>query len=158
VPAGEYAGLRVLGAKEGRGRGFMLGLDDGQRRSALVSEEAPHDILTGNAARAEIAAVPTGIPVGELTASQRSDLAALVSLYTDAPALRTRVDLAAATFAWMGSTAPGRGHYYAIRAGDLFIEYDNTQNGANHVHTVVRDVNRDWGEDLLAAHYADGHS
>jgi hypothetical protein len=51
----------------------------------------------------------------------------------------------------------GEGHYYAIRAGSLLVELDNTQDGANHVHTVVRDVERDWGEDLLRSHYAEQH-
>jgi Protein of unknown function (DUF3500) len=45
-----------------------------------------------------------------------------------------------------------------VRAGDLLLEYDNTQNDANHVHTVWRDRRRDWGEDLLAAHYHRAHS
>ncbi|GIT38720.1 MAG: hypothetical protein Ct9H300mP7_6410 [Verrucomicrobiota bacterium] len=52
-------------------------------------------------------------------------------------------------FAWAGSLESGKGHYYRIQAPDLLIEYDNTQNGANHVHCVVRDLKRDFGEDLL---------
>jgi hypothetical protein len=51
----------------------------------------------------------------------------------------------------------GQGHYYAIRGPNLLIEYDNTQNGANHIHAVWRDATNDWGEDLLAAHYRSGH-
>jgi hypothetical protein len=35
----------------------------------------------------------------------------------------------------------------------FLIEYDNTQNNANHIHCVWRDFNGDWGEDLLAEHY-----
>ena len=62
------------------------------------------------------------------------------------------------TFAWAGPDAPGRGHYYAVRGPRTLIEYDNTQNGANHIHAVWRDLTNDWGEDLLAAHYRDGHA
>ncbi len=69
-----------------------------------------------------------------------------------------RSDLASVTFAWAGSDRPGRGHYYAIRGPSLLIEYDNTQNGANHIHAVWRDPTNDWGEDLLAAHYGERHS
>ncbi|HEX7347627.1 MAG TPA: DUF3500 domain-containing protein, partial [Candidatus Limnocylindrales bacterium] len=61
------------------------------------------------------------------------------------------------TFAWAGSTEPGRGHYYAIRGARLLVEYDNTQNGANHIHAVWRDLMNDWGEDLLRAHYQECH-
>ena len=61
------------------------------------------------------------------------------------------------TFAWAGPDAPGRGHYYAIRGPRFLIEYDNTQNGANHIHAVWRDLADDWGEDTLAAHYRAGH-
>ena len=61
------------------------------------------------------------------------------------------------TFAWAGPIEPGRGHYYAIRGPRSLIEYDNTQNGANHIHAVWRDLADDWGEDLLAAHYRGQH-
>jgi hypothetical protein len=61
------------------------------------------------------------------------------------------------TFAWAGSDEPGQGHYYAIKAPSFLIEYDNTQNGANHIHSVLRDISGDWGEDVLAKHYAESH-
>jgi hypothetical protein len=65
--------------------------------------------------------------------------------------------LAETTFAWAGPTEPRRGHYYAVRGPRLLIEYDNTQNDANHIHAVWRDLTNDWGEDLLAAHYREAH-
>ncbi len=65
--------------------------------------------------------------------------------------------LAGLTFAWAGADAPGCGHYYAIRGPRTLIEYDDTQNGANHIHAVWRDPTNDWGEDVLAAHYRAGH-
>jgi len=37
------------------------------------------------------------------------------------------------------------------------IEYDNTQNDANHIHTVWHDLERDFGRDLLRQHYETGH-
>ena len=61
------------------------------------------------------------------------------------------------TFAWAGSLQPGAGHYYRIQGPMLLIEYDNTQNNANHVHTVVRDLTNDFAEDILREHYQKEH-
>ena len=58
-------------------------------------------------------------------------------------------------FAWMGGTAVGEGHYYRVQGPTFLIEYDNVQNDANHVHSVWRDYNGDFGRDLLAAHYTE---
>ena len=52
---------------------------------------------------------------------------------------------------------PAAGTTRDPRAAAL-IEYDNTQNGANHIHSVWRDLTNDWGEDALAAHYRQGHA
>ena len=66
-------------------------------------------------------------------------------------------ELEETTFAWAGGEERGQGHYYVIKAPSFLIEYDNTQNGANHIHSVLRDITGDWGEDLLASHYAESH-
>ena len=62
------------------------------------------------------------------------------------------------SFAWAGSLEPGVGHYYRVQGSRLLAEYDNTQRGANHIHTVWRDPRRDFGGDLLGAHYAGEHA
>jgi len=156
-PATAPDGSRVLGEEEDLGYALLSSLDAGQLSAAVVSDRPPPDILTGNEVRASLAAVPTGIVYDDLTAGQRDRLSRLVGAYTGRPAGVVPVDLESASFAWLGSTRPGEGHYYAVRAGSLLIELDNTQNGANHVHTVVRDVESDWGEDLLAEHYRASH-
>jgi hypothetical protein len=56
-------------------------------------------------------------------------------------------------FAWMGGLEKGQGHYYRVQGSTFLIEYDNTQNDANHIHCVWRDFNGDWGQDVLAEHY-----
>ena len=61
-------------------------------------------------------------------------------------------------FAWMGSDQRGKGHYYRLSGPTFVIEYDNTQGNANHVHTVWRDRQRDFGRDLLEQHYQKDHS
>ena len=52
---------------------------------------------------------------------------------------------------------PGRGHYYAVRGPSFLLEYDNTQNGANHIHAVWRDLETEWGGDALTTHYRAAH-
>src|SRR5262249_15844928 len=47
----------------------------------------------------------------------------------------------------------GDPHYYRVQSPAFLIEYDNTQNNANHIHSVWRDFNGDFGEDLLREHY-----
>ena len=56
-------------------------------------------------------------------------------------------------FAWAGGMERGQPHYYRIQGPTFLVEYDNTQDGANHIHTVWRDFHGDFGEDLLARHY-----
>lgn len=62
------------------------------------------------------------------------------------------------SFAWAGSLKAGAGHYYRIQGPLLLIEYDNTQNNANHVHGVVRDLTNDFAEDILREHYVKEHN
>jgi hypothetical protein len=66
---------------------------------------------------------------------------------------RVKASLAQVKFAWMGGLDKGQGHYYRIQGPTFLIEYDNTQNHANHIHCVWRDFKGDWGKDLLAEHY-----
>jgi hypothetical protein len=61
-------------------------------------------------------------------------------------------------FAWAGSAEREAPHYYRVQSERLLIEYDCTQNQANHTHTVWRDPMGDFGDDLLAAHYVAAHS
>jgi len=157
VPHGPHEGLRVLGPEEDLARDLLASFDESQCPRAIVSARAPDDILTGNAVRAEIAAVPTGITWRSLDPDQQTLLGRLVDHHLGRVACPPPVDLAELTFAWAGSSEPGEGHYYAVRGGTFLLEYDNTQNHANHVHTVWRDLKRDWGEDLLTEHYLRSH-
>ena len=60
-------------------------------------------------------------------------------------------------FAWAGVTDRSAGHYYRIQGKTFVVEFDNTQNNANHIHTVWRNFTGDFGHDLLAEHYARDH-
>jgi Protein of unknown function (DUF3500) len=167
VPRGPTAEARALTGEEDLARRLLGRLTPSQRRIAIVDDVAPADILSGNGPRAVVASIPTGIRYADLDGPGRDDLERLVRHYVG----RARPEVEAAewdrirsaglddvTFAWAGPDAPGQGHYYAVRGPGFLVEYDNTQNGANHVHAVWRDLANDWGEDLLASHYATGHA
>jgi hypothetical protein len=167
VPSGPAAGERALTGEEALARAFVAGLSPEQRAIAIVDPMAPPDIHTGNGARADVTAVPSGIRHEDLTPPQQGGLEQLIRHYLGrardevAAADWERIEdagLAAITFAWAGPTEPGHGHYYAVRGPRFLVEYDNTQNGANHIHAVWRELTNDWGEDLLAAHYSLGHA
>jgi hypothetical protein len=109
---------------------------------------------------------PRGVPAAEFDEEQREMLRALLASYLDrAPAgvspLQSYDDdaaLNAVHFAWAGQTAPGEPHYYRVQGPRLLIEWDNTQNNANHAHSVWRDPTSDFGLDVLARHRAAHHS
>jgi hypothetical protein len=167
VPSGPTAGSRAIDGEERLARAFLATLTGSQRAIAMVDPVAPPDILSGIGRRAALREVPIGIRVDQLEAAQRASLERLIRHYLQradtvtAGAEWDRIaaaGLSSVTFAWAGSDVPGRGHYYAIRGPSLLIEYDNTQNGASHIHSVWRDPANDWGEDFLAAHYRAHHS
>jgi hypothetical protein len=61
-------------------------------------------------------------------------------------------------FAWAGGVEPGQPHYYRVQGPSFLLEFDNTQDHANHIHAVWRDLKNDFGEDLLREHYDQAHS
>ena len=60
-------------------------------------------------------------------------------------------------FAWSGGIDKGDPHYYRVQTPSFLIEFDDTQDNANHIHSVWRDFNGDFGGDLLKAHYETDH-
>ena len=166
VPSGPKAGARALTGEETLARAFVAGLSPEQRAMAIADPVAPPDIMSGNGERADLSAIPTGIRHDELARPQQDGLEGLIRHYLGrarddvATADWERIEdagLAAVAFAWAGPLEPGRGHYYAVRGPRFLVEYDNTQNGANHIHAVWRDLSNDWGGDALADHYRRDH-
>ena len=161
VRDGPRKGLRVLAAEEDLGRHLAKALDENQRKSGFLPGEVPRDILTGNARKAMLND-PAGITADKLNPQQKQMLLSLIDLY----ARRLRPEMAEADlrrimdagiekvrFAWSGKLEPGAPHYYRIHGPTFLVEYDNTQNNANHVHTVWRDLTNDFGDDALKRHY-----
>jgi hypothetical protein len=167
VPSGAEAGLRLLAAEEDLGRELITMLPGERRRIALIRDTAFADILTGNDPKVK-AFAPEGLVASDMTADERALLRSLIELYVgrmnaaSAKDVMVRIDRAGfekVRFAWAGGIEPGAPHYYRIHGPTVLIEYDNTQNDANHIHTVYRDLERDLGGDALRAHYRrDPHS
>jgi hypothetical protein len=162
VRSGPHAGLRVLAAEEDLARGLLASLTPAQLERAVIAKEAPRDILLGPDRKADLLGAPKGIAGAELDAPQQALLWRLIEEYARdlqpelAQAQLTRIktaELAKVHFAWAGGRAAGEAHYYRIHGPTFVIELDNTQNDANHVHTVWRDLTRDFGADVLREHY-----
>ena len=161
VVRGPRAGLRVLGAEEDLARQLLVSLDAEQRRRAVIADTAPRDIITGAERRVTLTTYE-GLSAADMTPPQRQLLRRVLAQYTGNMgtelATRAQRDIEETGFerlhfAWAGSAEPGEGHYYRIHGPTVLVEYDNTQGGANHVHSVWRDPRDDFGEDLLRRHY-----
>lgn len=149
--------LAPLTPEEHLARDLLRALTPAQRGRAVLAEVAPPDIRTRDAARLDGALEPRGVRMSGLDSAGAALLDGLLAVYLG----RFPPDLGPAGpgpaeeiwFAWEGSPEPGSGHYYRIHAADLLIEYDNTANGANHIHSVVRRPAADFGMDLLTGHH-----
>jgi hypothetical protein len=162
-----YAGQvvsRPLAPEEDMAHALLEELGPRGRDIAVVAGRAPADIRTSTKGRVTGGLEPRGIAAGQLGPTARALLEQLVALYLD----RLQGELAAGQaarltpgdlhFAWEGATRRGTRHYYRVQGDDLLIEYDNTQDDGNHAHTVLRRPRDDFGDDILAAHYAQEHT
>jgi hypothetical protein len=165
---GPMAGKQVLKDESDKGFSLIQSLNEIQLKKAIIDTVAFKDILTFDKRKA-LLGKPEGIKYSELSKVQQSLMLQLIRVYLH----RYRHDFAEKMmkdiqqegldniwFAWAGYTKPeiGKGSYYRVQGPTLVIEYDNTQNNANHVHSVVRDLKNDFGGDLLLDHYQKGHS
>jgi hypothetical protein len=165
VKEGPRAGLRALMREEDLGRELIQSLTDAQRAIAIVDKTAYKDIITFDSRKAALSGQPNGLPFSKMTGKQKEALTNLVTEYASnfPPQIaEMRLDQFRKTqanlfFAWAGGTEKGQPHYYRIQTPAFLIEYDDTQNNANHIHSVWRDFDGDFGMDLLAQHYQASH-
>jgi hypothetical protein len=165
IRTGRRAGLRVLGAEEDLGRELVTTLNPKQQAIAVIDAKAPDEIVTSDV-RKVVPGKAAGIPLGSLSTSQRELAVRLIHAYVD----RLRGEVASSdfakiqkagidkvSFAWAGSLEKGQRHYYRMQGPTFLLEYDNTQNDANHVHAVWRNFDADFGRDALAEHLKGAH-
>ena len=160
VREGPKKGTRILATQEDSARALLMALDEGQRTQAVIDAAAPNDISTMNALDIKPLA-PGGIGADKLNARQREMLMAVIDSYASAmaPDIASerlerikKAGIEKVTFAWAGAAARGERHYYRVQGPTFLIEFDNTQNNANHIHSVWRDFQGDFGRDLLREH------
>jgi Protein of unknown function (DUF3500) len=163
VLSGPEKGKHILKNETELGFALLHSLDANQVKKAIIADDAPSEIITGADRKAMIKR-PEGILYSELSNSQQKLFIELLSIYihryTRLFALVMMKEIEAADlnklqFAWAGEqqTGVGHPHYYRIQGPTIIIEYDNTQNNANHIHTVIRDLKNDFGGDELLEHY-----
>lgn len=159
VRIGPRMGLRTLGDEEDQAREFMAALDVNQRGQAIISEEAPGDVLTVPGAALEIGK-PAGIAAESLNDAQRQLLEEMVrSFLHHLRAALAETEIAAVEqagmekihFAWAGSLEPDKNHYFRLHGPTFILEYDNAQG--NHAHVVWHSLRNDFGADVLRRHY-----
>ncbi|MBZ0255527.1 DUF3500 domain-containing protein [bacterium] len=161
VREGPFKGVRVLGEEEDLGRALLKSMDEKQRSKAIYSDKAPGDVLS--AANPFIEPLPDdGVPFSEMTDDQNKMGYGLIALYAHrlkpivADKELEKIHAAKPSeiyFSWAGGTELGQPHYYHIQGPTFLIEYDNTQNNANHAHSVWRDPRNDFGVASLSNHY-----
>lgn len=160
VREGPKKGLRALAAEEDAARALLASFNDAQRASAIISSVALNEIVTTNKVKADPLS-PVGLAASDMTTAQRDLLMQLVDVYvskmeSDIAAARLdrvrKAGLEKIAFAWAGETEKGRKHYYRIQGPTFLVEYDNAQNDGNHIHSVWRDFDGDFGRDLLREH------
>jgi hypothetical protein len=167
VLSGPEKGKEILKDETDLGLALFHALDEQQKQKATINTKAPGDIIT-SASRKAMIDDPKGILYNELTAPQQKLYMQLLSLYIHrytrlfAMDMMREIETAGPgnlRFAWAGvdQKGPGNPHYYRLQGPTIIIEYDNTQNNANHVHTVVRDLKTDFGGDELLEHYKNSH-
>lgn len=166
VGSGPQRGLRVLADEQDLAFALASRIDGHLRTRLVITADTPGDIVSGPG-RGESLKTPTGVALGEMGAEARALATRLIETY----ARNMRSDIAEEElrrageaglervhFAWAGPIDRRRPHYYRLHGPTLLMEYDNTQNNANHVHCVWHDPRNNFGLDALRTHYEQRHS
>ena len=164
-------GRQILKDEEETAFTLLQSLSPEQTRKAILTEKAPFEIFSSNKQSDQIKLTPEGLAMKDMSKAQKVVFLRLISVYLnryhvtlkDQQMIKLQKSgLDGIHFAWMGNRKPevkdGAGYYYRIQGPTILIELDNTQNNGNHVHTVVRDLTNDFGEDLLRLHYQKMHA
>jgi hypothetical protein len=165
VRQGPRKGLRTLAREDDLGIELMHALDEEKRKVAVVDPTAYADILTAASRKAALQGQASGLSASKMNAMQFDALMALMEEYCRnvpdelAEGRIAQINKAGRNidFAWSGGFNHGDPHYYRVQTPYFLIELDDTQDNANHIHSVWRDFRGDFGQDLLQQHYHASH-
>jgi hypothetical protein len=153
VRQGPRQGLRTLADREDTTLRLLQALDGNQKKLAVVSAEAPKEIRAAGTPQPPTEAAP-GIAFSDLNGDQKTLLRALVESYSSdmpdevAKAWLDEIRNAGTEgirFSWSGPADRSQPHAYRLQGPTFLIEFNNTQNGANHIHSVWRNMLGDFG-------------
>ena len=161
IQSGPRKGEQALKNEEALGFELINSMNVVQQEKAIFRNQAYPDIVTAN--DSEVSPLkPVGISTMELSGDQKSVLVAIINEFISLlprdkaeekmQTLR-KEEMAEIQFGWAGGLKPGEPHYYRIQGKSFLIELDNTQNNANHIHTVWREFEGDFGKDVIREHY-----
>ena len=165
VRQGPRKGLRTLAGEDDLGTELIHTLDEQQQKVAIVDPNAYEDILTAASRKAALQGQPSGLSASKMNANQFDALMTLIEEYARnvpdelAEGRVSQINKAGRNiyFAWSGGVNRGDPHYYRVQTPSFLIELDDTQDNANHIHSVWRDFTGDFGDDLLQQHYGASH-
>jgi hypothetical protein len=161
IPEGPRKGERTLQIEEDLGFDLINSCSEDQKKKAIFQEDSFKDILSFNIPKVD-PLVPAGIPYSELDSDQQNKLMRLIDEYLNTMPKKSAMermdkimdeDLSDLYFGWVGALKLGSAHYYRIQGKSFLVEFDNSQNRANHIHSVWRDFDGDFGRDLIHEHY-----
>lgn len=153
VDAGKGRQIRVLGAEEDIARQVLKLCTPEQQKVCWISKEAPGEVPGPNVAQPVVVA-PVGLPYSQMSEDQKKLIQELLSEYLkNLPAdieqeRRAAINAAGIDklyFAWYGLSELHEPHHYRVQGPTFVIEYNNTQNNANHVHSMWRNIGGDFG-------------
>lgn len=152
IDAGPERSIRVLAAEEDLARQIVNTSTAGQLKKIWIAKKADKDVRGAGAAQ-PVVTDPIGLPQHEMSADQKKLLATLLSEYLrNMPAdisARRRTAINAAGLegihlAWWGGRERNEPHAYRLQGPTFIIEYNNTQNSANHIHSIWRSLAGDF--------------
>jgi hypothetical protein len=167
VPDGyPMAGHRTLGRETDLSYQLVRSLGEAERARAIIASTSLGNIIT-EPGREDALRERQGLPLAAMGEGLRNLALELLATYAqnlrgplaEAELARMRAaGLDEVHFAWGGPLEGGHANYWRLHGPVTLIEYDNTQNNANHIHSVWHDLTRNFGRDLLREHYAHGHA
>ena len=166
VLTGARKGLRVLAAEEDKAFVLLRALDAQQKQAAVLQDKVPNDMITTNARRVN-PLTPDGLPAARMTAAQQSCCASSSTNTPRAWSTTSQASACGASLPPASTKCRSRGLAQtpctspittACRDRPFSSSSTTCSHRRNHIHSVWRDFNGDFGDDVLKTHYQSAHN